>query len=86
LIVIIIFADLPAGNNVHILETGPNPYKQKYVKEPWFRAKPAVKSQSEPYSDGNRKDNGDAHTGNHGKAAKKITIVTSHGKSPAKEA
>jgi hypothetical protein len=86
LIVIITFSDLPAGNYVHILETGGNPDKQKNIKEPGFRAKPAIKRQAEPDSDGNRQYDGDAHAGNHRKALKKLAIITGHAKPEVKAA
>src|SRR6185369_2036819 len=82
-IVIITSTDLPAGDYVHILETGGNTDEQKNIKEPGFRAKPAIKRQTEPDPDGNRQDNGDAHAGNHGKALKKLAIVTGHERSYA---
>src|SRR6185369_9494127 len=61
LIVIITFSDLPAGDNVHILETGGNSDKQKNIKEPWFRAQPAIKSQAEPDSYADCQDDRNAH-------------------------
>jgi hypothetical protein len=78
LIVIIIFTDLPAGDNLHVLETGGNPYEQKNIKEPGLRPKPAIKGQTEPDPNGNRQYNGNAHTGNHCKTLKKLTIITGH--------
>jgi hypothetical protein len=80
LIVIITFSDLPAGDNVHILETGGNPDEQKNIKEPGLRAKPAIKRQTKPDSDGDRQYDGNAHAGNHGKASKKLAVVTGHEK------
>jgi hypothetical protein len=80
LIVIITFTDLPAGDNVHIFETGGYPYKQKNVKEPGFSAKPAIKRQTKPDANDNRQDNGNTHTGNHCKTFKKLAVIIGHEK------
>jgi len=85
LILIITFMDLPAGNNVDILETGCNPDKHKNIKEPGLRAKPAIKLQTEPYADSNRQYYRDTHTGDHGKTLKKLAFILSHKKSIVKQ-
>jgi hypothetical protein len=79
LIVIITFSDLPAGNNVNILETGGNSDKQKNIKEPRLGAEPTIEKKAEPDSDGYRQYNGNAHAGNHRKTSEKLTITIGHG-------
>jgi hypothetical protein len=78
LIDIITFVDLPAGDDVHILETGGNSDEQKYIKEPRLRAEPSVKGKTKPDPNGNCKDNGNAHAGNHCQASEKLAVVTGH--------
>jgi hypothetical protein len=85
LMVIITISDLPAGDNVDILETGGNPDKQKNIKEPRLRAEPTIKRQAEPDTDSNRQHHRDAHTGDHGKAPENLTFILSHAKSMAKQ-
>src|ERR1700688_1293596 len=51
LIAVVIFADLPAGYDVDVLETGRYPDKEKDIKEPWLGAEPAVERQAEPDAD-----------------------------------
>ena len=86
LIVIIAFADLPAGNYVHVLETGGNSDEQKNIKEPGLRSEPAIKRQAEPDTNGDSQHDGDAHTGHHGKTLEKLAIITGHGKPKVIEA
>ena len=51
LIAVIIPMDLPASNNVDILETSRYTNKHENIKEPRCCAKPAVKSQAKPNTD-----------------------------------
>ena len=51
LIVVIISADLPAGDYVDVFEAGSDADKEKNIKEPGLRTKPTVKCQAEPDAD-----------------------------------
>lgn len=78
LIAIITFTDLPAGDNVDILEAGGNADEQKNIKEPGFCVEPAIEGQAEPDSDGNCQHYRNAHAGNHGKALKELAFSVGH--------